>query len=130
VYFAIRNRARESITTDELDERLSDYDRILYEWNDALNVNLAMIGTYFGQHARDSLAQAYEIYRDVGSELEIAYRAAADEMQPVRLDELNRQLEMLNDTAYRISLFMMTQLREGNVGRHAEQPVATPQLLG
>ena len=46
---------------------------LVYEWNDSLNMNLAMVGTYFGEHGRNWLERAYETYRNVGTELEAAY---------------------------------------------------------
>ena len=74
---AMRGRARETVSAEALGERFNDYDQVLYEWNDSLNVNLAMVGTYFGRDARDLLERAYETYQQVGGELEDAYRAVS-----------------------------------------------------
>lgn len=55
--------------------RLQDYDSLLYEWNDRLNLNLALVGAYFGQAARDWLHfEIYELCQTAGSELEALYR--------------------------------------------------------
>jgi hypothetical protein len=72
---AVLGRAGETVSAEALSERFSDYDRVLYEWNDSLNVNLAMVGTYFGEDGRDLLEEASETYRQFGGELEDAYRA-------------------------------------------------------
>jgi hypothetical protein len=55
---AVRGRARGTVSAKVLAERFSAYDEVLYEWNDSLNVNLAMVGTYFGGHRRDLLERA------------------------------------------------------------------------
>ena len=125
---AVRGRARETASAELLTERFSDYDQVLYEWNDSLNVNLAMVGTYFGEHARDLLERAYETYQQVGSELEDAYRTATHGSQPAALDGLDRRLWELDGTAYQLNVFMMTQLREGAVGRRAPRPLDPPRL--
>jgi hypothetical protein len=42
---------------------------VLYEWNDRLNLNLALMGTYLGESARDWLDLViYENFRSVGGE--------------------------------------------------------------
>jgi hypothetical protein len=123
LFHAVRVRAPEHGAPDLLERRLSDYDQVLYEWNDSLNANLAQMGTSFGQRARDQLERAYERYQQVGAELEEAYRQAARTSQPAALEGLEGRLEELNDTAYQLNLLMLTQLREGTVGRQAPQPL-------
>jgi hypothetical protein len=40
---------------------------VLYEWNDQLNLNLALLDTYVGESARDWLDLViYENFRSVG----------------------------------------------------------------
>jgi hypothetical protein len=70
---------------------------VLYEWNDRLNLNLALMGTYFG---------------DTGG-------AAGD----CSLDEIKVHLDSLSGQIYQLGVFMMTQLREGDVGRTAPNPL-------
>lgn len=78
--------------------------------------------------ARDLLERAYETYQQVGSELEDVYRTAAHGSQPVALDGLDRRLGELDDTADQLNVFMMSQLREGAVGRRAPRPLDPPRL--
>jgi hypothetical protein len=48
---------------------------VLHEWNDRLNLNLALMGTYFGESARDWLDLViYENFRSVGSDTSAAGR--------------------------------------------------------
>lgn len=128
LFFAVRGRARETVSAEVLAERFSDYDQVLYEWNDSLNVNIALVGTYFGQRARDWLERAYETYQEGGAQLEDAYREAARGSQPAGLDGLGVRLAELDGIAYRFSVLMMAQLRDGTVGGRAPQPLAPPRL--
>lgn len=49
-----------------VEERMQDYVAVLYEWNDTLNLNLALVGTYFGESAREWLDERiYVSYRDL-----------------------------------------------------------------
>jgi len=127
LFFAVRGRARETVSAEVLAARFSDYDQLLNEWNDSLNVNLALVGTYFGQCARAWLERAYETYQEAGARLEDAYRDAARGSQPAGLDELGMRLAGLDDIAYRFSVLMMAQLRDGTVGRRAPQPLGPPR---
>jgi hypothetical protein len=129
LFHALRGHVQGTVSTDVMEDKFRDYDQVLYEWNDSLNGNLAMVGTYFGEHARTWLEQAYEVYREVGGELEAAYREVAQGAKPAALDTLRRRFSELGNTAYRLSLFMMIQLREGMVGRRAAHPVALPGSL-
>jgi hypothetical protein len=127
---AVRRYAEGSATEDDLEKYFYDYDSILYEWNDRLNVNLALAGSYFGQSARDYLDfRVYETCKRAGNHLEEAYRQVRKEPErKADLGELLAELTELNDQAYEFCLFMNTQLREGRVGRRALEPVQTPTL--
>jgi hypothetical protein len=117
LFHAIRAEAGGSRSTSA-DARLQDYDAVLLEWNDRLNLNLAMVGTYFGDTAREWLDRIYEGFRDLGLQLEARYRdrsaatGGADE-------HIERAYAQLNDEVYRFGLLMMTRLRDGKVGRNA-----------
>jgi hypothetical protein len=125
LYYACDGYAQGSISKEVLEQRLRDYDNVLYEWNDGLNLNLALIGTYFGKSAREYLDfNIYERFKAAGSSLEQAYRAVSQESHAnFPFDELHSQLDQLNDKVYRLGVFMMTQLREGQVGGSAPKPL-------
>jgi hypothetical protein len=123
LFHALRGRGQETVSADGLAARLGDYDRVLYEWNDTLNVNLAMVAASFGRFAWRELERIYETYRAVGGELEDAYRQAAAGSRPTNLAGLGSRLEELDEIAYSFNLVMMAQLRNGTVGRHAPDPL-------
>jgi hypothetical protein len=116
-------------STEITQARLKDYDEVLYEWNDQLNLNLALVGAYFGQAGRDWLHnQIYERCQAVGAELESMYRNVVQQ-GPLTTDvtELELHLSALNDSVYRLGVFMMTQLRNGKVGKDAPRSIIAPE---
>jgi hypothetical protein len=67
----IRN---DSASAEALDEAMSSYRDVLYEWNDNLNRNLALVQCYFGKDARKLLeGTLYEKFKEIGSFLEQGY---------------------------------------------------------
>jgi hypothetical protein len=111
----------DSTLSAAVEERLKDYTAVLFEWNDGLNLNLALVGTYFGDSARSWLDKGiYEDFRDLGLRLETTYRELDVGTRTSTDDaEIERSFAALNHEVYRFGLLMMTRLRDGNVGRNA-----------
>ena len=135
VYWAIESFLEEDPAAKQrLDARLSDYDDVLYEWNDRLNVNLALLGSHFGPSAREYLYRLYEDFRRVGAQLETAARHArhgidvAPELRAMDGEFEGWHPQSLNQRVYLLGLAMMTQLREGLVGARAPDKLAIPTL--
>jgi hypothetical protein len=127
---AVQGRRDGTVPEEQVHERWRDYDAVLFEWNDALNLNLALVGTYFGHGARAYLdRELYARFAAAGAALERAYRAARDrEPEPPGLESLAAELRQLNHGNYDLGLFMMTALREGLVGRRATDRLEVPVL--
>jgi hypothetical protein len=98
-------------------------------WNDALNVNLAMVATSFGREVWEELERVYATYEEVGRELEDAYRLAAQGSTPAALAGLGERLAGLDQLAYQFNIMMLAQLRNGTVGRRAPDPLE-PTVTG
>ena len=134
VYWAIEGLEDDPAEMQRLDARLSDYNDVLYEWNDRLNVNLALLGSHFGLSAREYLYLLYQDFRRVGTELETAAshaRAGIDVMPELRA--IDPEFEGwhptgLNQRVNLLGLAMMTQLREGLVGASAPDKLSIPSL--
>jgi hypothetical protein len=120
-YAALRAFDRDPASKERVDACLRDYNEVLYEWNDRLNVNLGLIGAYFGESARDWLdLEIYENFKRLGYELEDfhRYRMGSSEAAAPSAD-LDGDFRDLNDQVYKLGVFMMTNLREGHVGGSA-----------
>lgn len=124
LFYALRRLSRDEGSLEIVEQRLGDYNAVLYEWNDRINLNLALIGTYFGESARAWLDDnIYETFQRVGSAIEDQYRAAIRHEQIEIPDALETELLALNDQLYRLGVFTSTQLRAGCVGRRAPDPI-------
>lgn len=66
-----------------VDVRREGYDKVLYQWNDALNTNLAIIGSHFGEAVRTYLDLLYDDFRRVGAGLEDGLRAVRRGEDPI-----------------------------------------------
>jgi hypothetical protein len=120
-YAALASGSELPEKSDRIEAALKEYNVVLYEWNDSLNVNLALMGAYFGRRARDWLCfQLYEEFKQAGADLE-DYYLKSTRGGPVEHDlaELEAHLDSLGRQVYQMGFFMMTQLREGYVGRSA-----------
>jgi hypothetical protein len=109
------------------EDQLKNYDETLFEWNDQRNVGLALVGSYFGQDARSLHRQIQEECQLAENELDAMYRHVMQH-SPLTFDTTNLEghLSKLNELTYRLGVFMMIQIRSGQVGRTAPSPV-TPQ---
>lgn len=119
---------------EELERRRSEYVEILFSWNDNLNTNLSLVGSYFGDDARAYLDHLYEEFKRVGREVEASVRLArsghntADEASHVT-KEFEGGTGTLNDEVYQFGLMLMGQLRDDEIGRRAPN-TSTPKSLG
>jgi hypothetical protein len=134
LFWAVAAVQRGDPATERLDSSLQEYDEVLYEWNDRLNANLALLGTHFGTAARQYLFDLYEDFRRVGRELEAAVTSVrAGQDVSAALARLDTEFEgwspgSLNNLVYTLSVAMTTQLRDGSVSRSAPEGASSPAL--
>jgi hypothetical protein len=106
-----------------------EYVDVLFAWNDHLNTNLSLVGTFFGDEARAYLDGLYEDFKRVGQSVEAVVRTArAGEdttglAQRVASEFESREVGSLNDRVYKFGLLLMGQLRDGQVGRYAPHSI-------
>ena len=132
LYWAIEGFAAGSQEQSVLEARRKDYDDVLYQWNDSLNTNLAVVGSHFGEAARKRLDLLYEDFRRVGRGLEGGLVAARRGEKLVGFQALDSEFEgwnarSLNHSVYLFVLTLTTQLREGLVGRGARDKTPVPR---
>jgi hypothetical protein len=114
-----------STDAGEIERRREEYLDVLFAWNDHLNTNLSVVGSYFGDAARAYLDRLYEDFKRVGQGVETVVRAArageetTEISKHVALEFEGREAGSLNDRVYQFGLMLMGQLREGQVGRYA-----------
>lgn len=112
-------RLKNPSTADEiLEMHLNRYRELLYEWNDNLNRNLALAQAYFGKAVRRDLElNAYEIFRDIGAELETSYNhRKKGKPCDATLQRLEQRIWELGVLVYNVNLKMIRLIQENTVG--------------
>lgn len=106
------------VRSERSESRMEDYRQVLYEWNDSINRNLALIQQYFGIALRDRLD--YRIgaaFVELGQAVEAMWRrfdsgpgtASRERINDVLLTELGSQI-------YHYNLDMIRAIQGGAVG--------------
>jgi len=108
-----------SLSKEVIEQRHQAYDEVLDEWNDSLNLNLALVGAYFGNSARAYLiSDIYEPFKKAESALERAYTEVSQKPDAhYDFSELLKQLDQIKESVYQFVRCMLTQLRGGLVER-------------
>jgi hypothetical protein len=106
--------------------RMDDYVAVLYEWNDGINRNLALLERYFGSAARDGLD--YEIggqVRGLGVSLEEIWRSLSNQTvqpgdqggrAPTTVSNLNPGFDGLANSIYAYNVDLLRAIQSGDVG--------------
>jgi hypothetical protein len=131
-YFALASDPKSAERNERIKACLKEYDAVLYEWNDSLNLHLALMGAYFGTKARDWLdSPLYKQFERIGAELEDYYlRSIRGDPAGRNLAEIEADLDSLGNQVYQLGAFMMTILRDGDVGRKARDRLGASDLPG
>lgn len=114
-----------TIDAKDLEARRNEYVATLMDWNDRLNTNLSLVGSHFGDDAREDLERLYAAFKQVGHDVEEVVLAAKKGEDTVKLaTEVERHFQgrepgSLNDDVYQFGLRLMGQLRDGKVGGEA-----------
>jgi len=109
-------KLRDSKQEAEVQEQMKSYRQVLYEWNDSLNRNRALVKRYFGSEVENDLTNGtHDKFKQVGRSLEsyFAARAVPDGSSYERIDG---GLEELEHNVYNLNLRMITAIQKGEVG--------------
>lgn len=123
--------------SERIEACLKEHDDVMYEWNDGLNLNLALMGAYFGIGARDWLHfNIYEQFEQLSAQLEdYCLKSIRNDPAPRNLPEnilpkIGKAIDLLEGQVYQLGVFMMTQIRDGDVGRKAPDPLSVSPSPG
>jgi hypothetical protein len=109
------------------ESRMEDYRQVLYEWNDNINRNLALVQQYFGDAMRRQLDSAIgSAFVSVGRMVERLWISEADNPAGLESGQLERRLTELNSLVYGFNVRMIRAIQAGAVGwlvvEHRRQP--------
>jgi hypothetical protein len=101
------------------------YRKILYEWNDSLNRNRAMVQRYFGsgvgeelfgsENRNDPPDNIHHSFKTIGKSLE-SYYSERDTNGNEAEKEIDSSLEKLEERVYNINIRMIALIQKGEVG--------------
>jgi hypothetical protein len=130
LYSALESDAGRPGRNERIQACLKEHDEVLYEWNDGLNLNLALMGAYFGTGARNWLhSRIYEQFERVDAQLANYHNSRAQRdpalhsLPEASLAGIRTDIDLLGGQVYQLGAFMMTQIRDGDVGRKAPAPL-------
>lgn len=94
---------------------LSDYDAVLFDWNDSINRNLALLERYFGTDRRNDLDYKIgALMGSVGAALERQVRL--ENTREEDLGVLQSDLDRLANLIYAYNVELIRSIQEGRVG--------------
>ena len=97
----------------QAEERLRDYQQVLYEWNDSINRNLALLQHHFGSAARQRLDNAVGAsFAEAGRSFEAFWRAGR---RPDG-DKFERRLAGLGSIVYNFNIEMIGAIEQPHTG--------------
>ena len=101
---------------EEMNKRWDAYRSTLFEWNENLNRNLALIQMYFGQDARNILEHEIQSrYIKFGAMLESARDSNGNSSS---YKKRNIVADELNNYIYQFDLILIEKIQNGNVSSH------------
>jgi hypothetical protein len=110
--------ADKDVRSEQSEKRMEDYRQVLYEWNDSINRNLALIQQYFGVAARDRLDYGIgATFVELGQAVEAMWRRFDNETGPANHERINNALlTALGSQIYAYNVDMIRAIQGGAVG--------------
>ena len=107
--------------------RMDQYRQVLYEWNDGINRNLALVQQYFGEAMRRRLDNVIgSAFVSLGRSVERLWSSEGNPAPAVAPKELDRRLTELSSLVYGFNLQMIRAIQACAVGwlvpEHRRQP--------
>jgi hypothetical protein len=96
--------------------RMDEYRAVLYEWNDNINRNLALVQQYFGASMRDRLD--YEVgatFVQLGRQVESLWKESTAS-GPKSHPQLDGRIGELEEMIYGLNIRMLRLIQSGSVG--------------
>lgn len=116
LYWRLEDKAQGTPRQDT-DRKMEDYRELLYEWNDNVHRNLALLHRYFGEDMRNRLDYTIgKEFIEIGAGLEGLWKDAQISEKRQLLSALDQRLTKLSDLVYELNIDMIRMLQSGSVG--------------
>lgn len=105
------------VSREALEEAMASYRDVLFEWNDNINRNLALVQCYFGSKPRKFMEGiVFEKFKEIGAYLEQGYRDKVKSGDISSFKKRNSNITELRDDVYRMNVMMIERIQKGEVG--------------
>ncbi len=103
---------------DDTKTELDGYRAVVYEWNESVNRNLALVHQYFGKDLRERLDNRIGAeFRDVGREVEQLWKASRGSDGAEVPPDFEDRIDRLSDLVYLFNIEMIRMIQSGRIGR-------------
>ena len=114
LYWHIRDQKPDD---DGFDHHLQEYKSVLYQWNDNLMRNIALMKAYYGEDVRNHLeGKVYEGFARIGTRLEKEINNWKEKGEINKQSGIGNDLKDLSEDIYHLNFKMLRKLQEGEVG--------------
>jgi hypothetical protein len=110
-------KLKQSASDDILKEHMRAYREVLYEWNDALNRNLALAEICFGSNIKGALENSiYEEFSRIGGVLESGYKKFQEAKERYHWEQIANDLTRLGYRIYGLNIRMICSIQQRQQG--------------
>lgn len=96
-----------------VEKHMMAYREVLYEWNDALNRNLALAEIYFGSNIKGALENSiYEEFSRIGGVLESSYKKFLEAKERYHWEQITNDLTRLGYRIYGLNIRMICSIQQ------------------
>lgn len=113
---------------ETIEKYMELYRAVLYEWNENLNRNLALIQCYFVPELRDQMDfYIYEEFKSIGVLLEEGYRKRISGQLLADFSDVEAKVNALSFVAYKFNIRMIEAIQQNKVGLNNKEAVQERQ---
>jgi hypothetical protein len=122
LFWSLPKRSLGGTEQELAQRRLEDYRQVLFDWNDNINRNLALIQQYFGTGLRSKLDNVLGArFVELGRDVEKLWRQDWSETEAAKYPRLENAIEGLSNSIYFYNIEMIKAIQSASFGTAIEQ---------
>jgi hypothetical protein len=135
LYWSLPAGNSRGVRSQLAEQRLDDYRQILFDWNDGINRNLALIQQYFGDEARFEFDHVMGIHFIQLGRMVEHYWNSDDALDPVEKSDFEGRLHLLGRLIYHYNISLLQTIRANSMTRKGRtrsglpgRPLSAPEM--
>jgi hypothetical protein len=134
LHWSLQGTGTDNASIELLDSRMDAYRQVLFDWNDSINRNLALIQQYFGTSMRSRLDSEIGLSLvELGRRVESHWKgrtSPSSAPDSSEIDRTSRRIDQLSANIYSYNLSMIRAIQSAQVGwlvseHRSSQPAAS-----